>query len=598
MQNKIYYEGRMHSPYFRWGINLFLAILIYCCAELGKLAGYSDLPLRISVVWPPTGISLAAILLFGYGVWPGILLGNVFYNSYHLITSIDNVYLSLFLGILIGTASLSQALIGGGLMRRLSSTDYFSTLNDVWIFLISGGAIPCMIAATVGVFGLHFFGHGGTAPIVEQWLTFWLGDTLGIYVLTPFIIAYILYPFPSDAKEHIGEALLMAACFVIITYFSFWKNYPVAHLYIPICLWAAFRFHLQGATLVALLTSIATLVPTSLGIGSVVLNLRNDPLIFLDSFLAIVSAVTLVVGVLMRERIKSLGQLEEYNRNLTSKIQAKTQLLKEAQSAIFVKEKLASLGLLASGIGRKIREPLTEIADYTKASQDSLDLLKTTFETSKTTLAESLFQTFENNFEILKNYLLQISQSRQKAEGIVDLVLDQSSHSLSTKVEIRSINLHTLLNQCLNATVDKEKEKYSRFYVDIQKEFDPNVGMIEGVAEDLTHAFKHILENSFYMLWLAKTQLGANFKPYLNIRTEQKQNSVEITFTDNGPGLTNEEIETFFDPFPPGEAAGLGLAIAHDIIMEEHHGKIELESVKGEYLQVKIHLPLPAAGKL
>lgn len=594
MRNKIYYEGQMHSPYYRWGINLLIGLLIFLGAELGKLAGYADIPLRISVIWPPTGISLAAILLFGYGVWPGIFLGNAIFMSFYLVQGTGQPALGIFIGSLIACASLTQALVGGGVMRRLSSTDYFSTLNDIWIFLLSAGFFPCMIAASVGVFTLNYFGLGGDQPILEQWMTFWLGDMLGTYILTPFFIVYILYAYPSDSKEHIGEGILLSISFLLITYLSFWKNFPLAHLYIPICLWAAFRFHLHGGALAVLLTSIATLVPTAMGVGSVVLNLRNNPLLFLDSFLAIIAAVTLVVAVLMRERIQTLGQLEEYNRTLTSKIQTKTQQLKEVQSAIFVKEKLASLGLLAAGIGRKIRDPLTEIADFSKAAQDCLALLNTTLDSAKPNMGESLYQSFANNFEILKNYQQQILRARNKAEAIVELILDQSSYGVSAKVEIRSINLHTLLNQCITAVVNQESERHPEFHVDIQKEFDPSVGMIEGVAEDLTHAFKQILENSFYMLWQNREQLGVPFKPYINIKTESKQHAVEILITDNGPGLTDEETVTFFDPFPPGETTGLGLAIAHDIIAEEHHGKIELESVKREYLQVKILLPLPA----
>jgi|GEM_PF-5773578 len=594
MRSKIYYEGQMHSPYFRWGMILLSALLIYIGAELGKLAGITGLPLRISVVWPPTGISLAAILLFGWKIWPGIFLGNAAYNCIHLLNSISDPVVAILVGCLIAAASLAQALVGGYVMRRLNSNDYFSTLNDIWIFLVSGGIVSCMLAATVGISAFHFFQLSGSGSFWEQWLTFWLGDTLGVIILTPFIIVYTLYPFPKDAKEHIGEGFLIAACFMAITYFTSWKAYPLTHLYIPICLWAAFRYHLHGGTLTALLVSIATLVPASMGFGSLVHNLRNNPLIFLDSFLSIIAAVTLVVAVLMRERIFSLAQLEDYNRTLTSKIQFKTQQLKEAQSAIFVKEKLASLGMLSSGIGRKIREPLLDIGDYTKASEASLELMRTSLDSAKAKLGEALFQNFINNSEILRNYLEKINQARNKAEGIVDLVLDQSSHSASGKVEIRSINLHTLINQCIAATLERFREKHSDFQVDVQKEYDPSIGMIEGVAEDITHAFRHILENSLYMLWQTKEQLGANFKPYLNIRTETKQQAVDILITDNGPGLSEEEMAAFFDPFPPGEATGLGLAIAHDIIAEEHHGKIELESQKGEYLQVRIRLPLPA----
>ena len=85
MTKMSYFKRKMQAATFRWFLNLFLALLIYCNAEVGRQLGIRGEPLAISVVWPATGFSLGAVLLFGFGVWPGILLGNLAYNFSHFL---------------------------------------------------------------------------------------------------------------------------------------------------------------------------------------------------------------------------------------------------------------------------------------------------------------------------------------------------------------------------------------------------------------------------------------------------------------------------------------------------------------------------------
>lgn len=84
MLNMTQLEQKMKDPAFRWFANIFLIFIIYYTAELSRLLGNEGTPLAISIAWPATGFSLAALLLFGYRLWPGIFLGNFCYNLLYL----------------------------------------------------------------------------------------------------------------------------------------------------------------------------------------------------------------------------------------------------------------------------------------------------------------------------------------------------------------------------------------------------------------------------------------------------------------------------------------------------------------------------------
>ena len=78
------YSSKMQTTNFRWFLNIILAGIIFSNAEAGRLLGIQSLPLHFSAVWPATGFSLTALLLFGYKAWPGVLAGNFAYNFLHL----------------------------------------------------------------------------------------------------------------------------------------------------------------------------------------------------------------------------------------------------------------------------------------------------------------------------------------------------------------------------------------------------------------------------------------------------------------------------------------------------------------------------------
>src|SRR5262245_49140566 len=150
----------------------------------GKLGlAFAFLHASATPVWPPAGIALAAVLLFGIRVWPAIFLGAFVVN----VTTAGSVLTSL--GIAVGNTL--EALLGVYLVRRLAGgAAAFERAQD--IFKLAGVAAlgSTAASATIGVASLVLTGYAKSADAAWIWLTWWLGDAAGILLLTPLIVLW------------------------------------------------------------------------------------------------------------------------------------------------------------------------------------------------------------------------------------------------------------------------------------------------------------------------------------------------------------------------------------------------------------------------
>lgn len=162
-----------------------VAALYYLTGQLGlQLAlppGYA------TAIWPPSGISLAAVLLGGYRVWPGIVLGEVMVTMSLSgdVLSLTNLVMSASTAI---GASL-QAMVGAMLVRRLTSwSDRLTEPREIGLMLVYGGLGACLISATIGTFAMWMAGLIPLSIVPRHWTTWWAGDVMGVFVITPLAL--------------------------------------------------------------------------------------------------------------------------------------------------------------------------------------------------------------------------------------------------------------------------------------------------------------------------------------------------------------------------------------------------------------------------
>jgi len=179
-------------------------------------------PGYVSPLWPAAGFALAMLLIKGFRYWPAIWIGACVFNLLQDY-SLTGVLAAAFIGL----GSTLQALLGARLTRRFfQGTTTLAREGDVWRFLVLGGPVACLVASTIGTGVLQVSGTLVSENILNQWLNWWVGDTLGVVLFTPlFLLACpgsrSLWP---RAKTQVAVPLLITATLLAAGYLGLYKH--------------------------------------------------------------------------------------------------------------------------------------------------------------------------------------------------------------------------------------------------------------------------------------------------------------------------------------------------------------------------------------
>ncbi len=153
---------------------LAIAIVYIATAQLGFLAAIS--PGNVTVVWPPSGIALAAMLLLGYRVWAGVWLGSFLVNVLFFIFHDTLFSTAVTAASSIAAGSTLQAFLAAFLYRRMIGPGIPHELKGVFNFMTLA-TLSCLVAPTVGMRSLVFSSAIAWTNYTDTWLTWWLGGT-------------------------------------------------------------------------------------------------------------------------------------------------------------------------------------------------------------------------------------------------------------------------------------------------------------------------------------------------------------------------------------------------------------------------------------
>jgi signal transduction histidine kinase len=133
------------------------------------------------------------------------------------------------------------------------------------------------------------------------------------------------------------------------------------------------------------------------------------------------------------------------------------------------------------------------------------------------------------------------------------------------------------------------------FNVTIQKDYDPSVGPVTVIPQDLSRVFLNIIANSFYEVRRKSADGAPNFLPTLSVTTKNLGQVAEVRIRDNGNGIPEHIRDKVFSPFfttkAAGEGTGLGLSLSYDIIVKGHRGDLRFETEYGQFTEFIIRLP-------
>ena len=292
-----------------------LTALYFLGGLLGKEASFFSG--TVALVWPPSGIALAAILLFGYRFWPGIAVGAV------LFSTLDGVPLGFFtLGTAVGNTI--GALVCALLLKRLVNfQNGLTRTRDAVGYIVLACVLGTTVNAMFNVVSLVYAGQATWDQMFPLTLAWWIPNALAVLVVTPAIITWSTPTAGRRRFLHVAEAVLCAAGLVGGTLISFntWfvyglQEYPLAYLPYPFLVWLALRFGPRGATTGTLLVAALAIYSLVQGRGPFVTGREADSLRLIGSYIGIIAVSNLLLAAAASERRKAQAEMAENEKRL------------------------------------------------------------------------------------------------------------------------------------------------------------------------------------------------------------------------------------------------------------------------------------------
>jgi signal transduction histidine kinase len=515
----------------------------------------------------------------------GIIMAMFLFNLFIFFLVKERVYLLYCLNVLTSAYSYSHSV---GLW-------YYVGIDSQFLTSFVGIQITCITAA---LFSLSFLKSRASTPRYYQIM---MGAVILLAILIP--LEYLkIQPFTNNLVQILVTLVCFSLFFAGI--YAYIGGNKSAKYYV-----IAWSFSLTGA-IISLLTVLGVVTYHYLTLNAALIGNCFECILLsfaLANSIKIYRAESAESQALAFHRLEENERLvKEQNKLLEEKVQERTfaletslQNLKSTQDQLVQKEKLASLGELTAGIAHEIQNPLNFVNNFSEVSNELIE--EVLEERSKEKRARN--EELEN--EILtdiKENLTKINHHGKRASSIVKGMLEHSRKSSGTK---EATDINALADECLRLSYHGLKAKDKDFNATMETHFDPNLPKIDIIPQDIGRVLLNLITNAFYevnekanLLNLSRQKGDANltdftYEPKVSVRTkgmvtplgaggeQSKNESIQISISDNGSGIPDAIKDKIFQPFfttkPTGQGTGLGLSLAYDIV-KAHGGEISVES--------------------
>ena len=541
------------SPVSLGGRIAILAVSIIGLAAAYFVAGKFGLSLAFvntsaTAVWPPTGISLAALLLLGMRVWPGVFLGAFITN---LTTTGDPVSST---GIALGNTL--EALAGAFLVTRFANgARAFERPQDVIKFAFFGALVSPVVSATIGAVTLALSGLAPWSDLGPIWSTWWLGDAGGALIFAPVLLTWATLEVKELTWRPVERSALIVA--IIATGLLLFggigplspANDPLAFLCFPALVWAAYRFGPREAATTVLLLALIADWGTLHGFGPFARGNQNQSLIYLQAFMGVaaVTALALAAAVLDRQRAQKTIQMTEQRLRMV------------AEESARIREEFLSIAT------HELRTPVAALRGYIQLGQHSLD--RGQHERLRGTLKVALRQT-----DRLATLIAQLLDASQMQTGRL-------------KIERMPTDISSLVSSAVDA--ERLASEARPWVVQIEPDLRANADPVR---------FEQVVVNLI--------DNAVKFSPSggtVTVRLRDEGGELRLEVGDQGIGIAPDRAARIFERFYRAHddrgisGLGLGLYISKQII-ELHGGRIEVSSELGRGTTFVVALPRLAAA--
>jgi integral membrane sensor domain MASE1 len=305
-------------------------------ARLGLLLSFVEN--NVTLVWPPSGIAVAALVLGGVRLWPGVAVGA--------FAATWSTGAPVLFAAATGVGNPLEAVVAAWLLRWAGCDARLESLRDLWLFAALAAGLATVASATVGVAGLWLAGMAPTPALAQIWRVWWAGDAMGVLVLAPAILVWARRPAAAGPSLASAEGVLMLGGALAVSAVVYAgaapavAQGPLTYAAFPFAIWAGLRFGLRGAATVCLVCGAVAAWGTSHGHGPFLRLDVHASLWYLHGFLAALTLTGLSLAAGRAERVRAWAELRRLNRQLESRVATRTAELN--QSVEMLQKEVAS----------------------------------------------------------------------------------------------------------------------------------------------------------------------------------------------------------------------------------------------------------------
>jgi len=282
------------------GLVALLAVAYFAAAKVSLLAAIP--PGYATAIWPPSGIALAALLLAGNRLWPGVWLGSFAANL-----TIEGALLA---SAIIATGSSVQSFAVATMVRRsLGAPRNFARAREVLLFvgLVAAGAT---IAPTVALLPLAAIYPLPGAELAANWWTWWQGDSCGMLVFAPLVLSWTAPGIAWSPRKAL-EAAAFTVALLVACQLVFGADLGRTFVLMPFIVWAAFRFgQREVASASAVICALSLWYTLHADVGPFAGVPANQSLLLLVAFVATVAVTGLMLSAVLGQLAAARAELE------------------------------------------------------------------------------------------------------------------------------------------------------------------------------------------------------------------------------------------------------------------------------------------------